>query len=136
MKITVQTLVKAPMERVWSAWNSPADIVQWNTASPDWHSPRSEVDLREGGTFTTRMEARDGSMGFDFGGTYTQVVEHERIEFEMGDQRRVLIEFSEVDDAVRIVESFDAENVYSAEQQQQGWQAILDNFTRYVEASL
>lgn len=133
MKITVNVQVNATPEQVWQAWNSPEDITRWNTASPDWHSPRSEVDLREGGRFTTRMEARDGSMGFDFGGTYTCVEPLRRIEFVMDDQRSVEIEFVELDNGVQIVERFDADDVYPAEQQLQGWQAILDNFARYVE---
>lgn len=133
MKITVNVQVNATPEQVWQAWNTPDDITRWNTASADWHSPRSEVDLREGGRFTTRMEACDGSMGFDFGGTYTHVEPLRRIEFVMDDQRSVEIEFIELDGGVQIVERFDADDVYPAEQQLQGWQAILDNFARYVE---
>ena len=134
MKITVETIVKAPLAKVWHAWNNPDDIVQWNAASADWHTTRSTVDLREGGTFTARMEARDGSMGFDFGGTYTRVEPQRRIEFTMDDQRTVAIEFCEEPGGVRVRETFDAESTFSPEQQREGWQAILDNFARHAEA--
>ena len=134
MKITVETLVKASLPRTWQAWNNPDDIVRWNAASADWHTTRSTVDLREGGTFTARMEAKDGSMGFDFGGTYTRVEPQRLIEFVMDDQRTVTIEFTEEAQGVRVRETFDAENTFSEDQQRQGWQAILDNFARHVEA--
>jgi uncharacterized protein YndB with AHSA1/START domain len=134
MKITIETLVKAPLARVWDAWNNPEDIKQWNAASDDWHTPSSRVDLREGGTFSSRMEARDGSVGFDFEGTYTRVVPHARIDYRMGDDREVQITFSEQAGGVRVTETFDAEDRNSAELQRSGWQAILDNFARHVEA--
>ncbi len=133
MKITVQTLVKAPMVRVWQAWTSPADIVQWNAASDDWHTTRAEVDLRVGGVFCSRMEAKDGSMGFDFEGTYTTIVPHELIECRFGD-RQLLVEFIEEAEGVRVRETFEAESTHSVEQQREGWQAILDRFARHVEA--
>ena len=134
MKITVETLAHADLETVWSAYNTPEDITRWNTASDDWHSPRSRVDLREGGSFSTRMEARDGSMGFDFEGTYTRVLPQQRIEYRMADGREVSVDFEEVADGVRVRTLFDAETMNSAEMQQQGWQAILDNFGRYAQA--
>ena len=134
MKITVETLAHADLETVWSAYNTPEDITRWNTASDDWHSPRSHVDLREGGSFSTRMEARDGSMGFDFEGTYTRVLPQQRIEYRMADGREVSVDFEEVADGVRVRTVFDAESENSAEMQQQGWQAILDNFGRYAQA--
>lgn len=133
MKITVETFVKATPQRVWEAWNAPADIMQWNNASPDWHTPRATVDLRDGGTFTSRMEARDGSMGFDFGGTYTKVVPQRLIEYRMGDGREVQVEFTAKDGGVAVKETFDAESTNPAEMQRGGWQAILDNFKRHVE---
>lgn len=133
MKITIEALVRAPLERVWSTWNTPEDIMQWNAAQDDWHTTSSAVDLREGGTFLSRMEAKDGSMGFDFGGTYTRVVPCEAIEYRMGDDREVQTRFVETPEGVHITTVFDAENVYPAEQQRQGWQAILNNFKRYVE---
>lgn len=133
MKITVETQVKADLARTWSAWNTPADIMQWNAASADWHTPRSSVDLRVGGKFCARMEAKDGSMGFDFEGIYTQVVDKKLIEYRMSDGRTVSVEFEAVDGGVRLRETFDAETEMDAELQRQGWQSILDNFARYVE---
>lgn len=133
MKITIETTAPAKIERVWSAWNNPEDIKRWNMASPDWHTTESTVDLREGGTFSSRMEAKDGSFGFDFGGTYTRVEPNKLIEFKMSDGREVSIEFHETDDGVHIKETFDAETENDPEMQRAGWQAILDNFAKYVE---
>ena len=133
-QITVETKVAAPIEEVWRAWTTPADIVRWNAASDDWHTTRSEVDLREGGTFSSRMEAKDGSFGFDFGGVYTRVEPERLLEFRMGDDRTVRVEFVPDGDGVRIRETFDAEGMHTPDQQRAGWQAILDNFTRHVEA--
>lgn len=134
MKITVETLVKAKLNKVWDAWNSPVDIEQWNTAQDDWHTTRSTVDLREGGTFLSRMEAKDGSEGFDFEGTYTRIVPQEAIEYRMSDGREVKVEFEERPGGVLVKETFDAETENTPEFQRQGWQAILDNFGRHVEA--
>ena len=134
MKITVETLVKAEPDQVWNAWNDPADIKQWNAASDDWHTTRSTVDLREGGKFLSRMEARDGSMGFDFEGTYTRIVPRRTIEYRMSDGREVAVEFAEQAGGVRVRTTFDAETENPPELQRTGWQAILDNFGRYVEA--
>jgi uncharacterized protein YndB with AHSA1/START domain len=134
MKITIETLVKSDIDTVWSAWNNPEDIKQWNAASDDWQTTESRVDLRKGGTFSSRMEARDGSMGFDFGGTYSNVVKNKRIEFAMDDEREVIVEFSVVGDGVKVTETFDAETQNSVEMQRNGWQSILDNFARHVEA--
>jgi len=137
MKITVETIVKAPLTTVWDTWNNPEDIKQWNTAQEDWHTPRSTVDLREGGKFSARMEAKDGSMGFDFEGTYTRVEPNKLIEYRMDDDRQVTIEFIEqTAGAVRVKETFDAETENTPELQRQGWQAILDNFGRYAEAKV
>ncbi len=133
MKITVETTVAAPVAEVWRAYTTPEDIVQWNAASDDWHTTAATVDLRVGGTFTSRMEAKDGSMGFDFAGTYTEIVEHERIEYSFGD-RNAEITFAQQPDGVRVTVTFDAEDTHSADQQRQGWQAILDSFARHVEA--
>lgn len=133
MKITVETLVKAAVDDVWEAWNNPADIQQWNTAQEDWHTPRSTVDLREGGKFMSRMEARDGSVGFDFEGTYTRVVPKREIAYRMSDDREVEVQFIERGDGVLVKETFDPETENTPELQRQGWQAILDNFARYVE---
>lgn len=134
MTITIETTVRAPLEAVWKAWTTPDDIVRWNAASDDWHTTKASVDLRVGGTFSSRMEARDGSVGFDFEGTYTEVVAHERIAYAMDDGRRVVVDFVPVDDGVRVREAFDAEATNPVEMQRAGWQAILDRFARYVEA--
>jgi len=125
MKITVETTINAPIETVWRAWTTPADIVQWNAASDDWHTPRANVDLREGGTF-------DGTMGFDFTGTYTRIILQELIESTFGD-RTLRVEFIPGDGGVTVRETFDSEPTHSVEQQRDGWQAILDRFRVHVE---
>jgi uncharacterized protein YndB with AHSA1/START domain len=132
-KITVETKVKAGLEAVWKAWNTPEDIQRWNSASADWHTPRSSVDLREGGRFSARMEAKDGSEGFDFEGTYTRVQPRKLIEYRMGDGREVKVEFAEEAGRVTVRETFDPETLNPPEMQREGWQAILDNFARHVE---
>ncbi|MYN45895.1 ATPase [Pseudoduganella sp. FT93W] len=131
MKITVETTIAAPLETIWQSWTTPQDIVQWNTASPDWHTTRADVDLRVGGTFSSRMEAKDGSHGFDFAGTYTRIEPYQLIECQFGD-RSLLVEFLPGAEGVIVRETFDAETVYPVEQQRAGWQAILDNFARHV----
>jgi uncharacterized protein YndB with AHSA1/START domain len=133
MKITVETIVKAPIERVWRAYTTPEDITQWNAASDDWHTTSARVDLRVGGTFSSRMEAKDGSMGFDFAGTYAKIVEHELIEYSF-DERAVQVTFADSPGGVRVHVTFDSESRNPIEQQRDGWQAILNNFARYVEA--
>lgn len=133
MKITVTALVAAPIEGVWSAYVTPADILQWNAASDDWHTTASTVDLRPGGNFSSRMEAKDGSFGFDFEGTYTRVIEFELIEYSFGD-RLASVSFQQEEAGVRVMVAFDAEEENSPEDQRQGWQAILDNFARHVLA--
>ena len=133
MQITVETLVQAPIAAVWSAYTTPDDIKQWNTASDDWHTPQSSVDLREGGAFSSRMEAKDGSLGFDFAGTYTKIVPHALIEYSFGD-RVGLVEFLNNAQGVTVRVSFDAESTHPVEQQRQGWQSILNNFAKHVEA--
>jgi uncharacterized protein YndB with AHSA1/START domain len=132
--ITIETTVRAPLDRVWAAWNDPRAIEQWNAATPEWHTPRASVDLREGGRFCARMEAKDGSAGFDFEGTYTRIAPQRLIEYVMSDGRAVRVEFIDGADGVTVRERFDAEDAHSAGQQRQGWQAILDNFARHVEA--
>lgn len=132
MKITVETTVAAPIEEVWRAWTTPADIIKWNAASDDWHTTAASIDLRVGGTFSSRMEAKDGSAGFDFAGTYIKIVPYERIECEFGG-RALVVEFARTADGVTVRETFDAEGTHSVEQQRAGWQAILDRFARHVE---
>ena len=133
MKVTIETTVKAPINKVWSAWTSPEDIKQWNAASDDWHTTQSSVDLREGGAFSSRMEAKDGSFGFDFAGIYTKVVTNELLEFTFGD-RAAKVEFLNGENGVLVRETFDAETEHPIEMQRQGWQAILNNFAKHVEA--
>ncbi len=133
MKVTIETIVKAPINKVWSAWTSPEDIKQWNAASDDWHTTQAVVDLREGGAFSSRMEAKDGSFGFDFAGTYTKIVPNELLEFTFGD-RAAKVEFLNGENGVMVRETFDAETEHPIEMQRQGWQAILNNFAKHVEA--
>lgn len=135
MKIKVEALVKSTPEKVWMRWNNPDDIMVWNTASDDWHTTSSSVDLRVGGRMNSRMEAKDGSTGFDFAAEYTKIVPHRLIEFILDDGRKVLVEFTKDEGGVRVRETFDADNEYDPEMQRQGWQAILDNFARYVESA-
>jgi len=131
--ITVTAIIDAPIEKVWEYWTRPEHIVQWNNASDDWHSPRSTNDLRTGGKFLTRMEARDGSMGFDFDGVYDVVIPNDKIEYTMSDGRKVVVDFTDNKNQTTIEETFEAESENSPELQQQGWQAILDNFKKYAE---
>lgn len=133
MKIAVETTINAPMQTVWNTYVTPDDIVQWNAASDDWHTTRANVDLRPGGEFSSRMEAKDGSFGFDFAGVYTQVITHQLIEYSFGD-RTAQVEFSQRQQGVNVRVTFDAEETHSIEQQQGGWQAILDRFKRHAES--
>lgn len=135
MRISVATTLAAPIDQVWRAYTTPADITQWNAASDDWHTTAATVDLRVGGEFCSRMEAKDGSMGFDFAGTYTKVVPHALIEYAFGD-RTARVEFAENAEGVTVTVSFDSESTHSEEQQREGWQAILNNFTRHVQERL
>src|SRR5207247_10535452 len=123
MKITIETTVNAPVEDVWRAWTTPDDIKQWNTASEDWHTTRASVDLRVGGAFSSRMEAKDGSMGFDFAGTYTKIVKHKLIEYSFGD-RAAHVEFADSPKSVAVRVTFDSEPTHSIEPQSDGQQAI------------
>lgn len=133
MKIVIEATINANLSRVWTAWNNPDDIKQWNAASDDWHTTRSVVDLREGGKFLSRMEAKDGSVGFDFEGTYTRIVPHRTIEYRMSDGREVEVQFVERGDRIHVQTTFDAETANPAEMQRAGWQPILNNFRRYIE---
>jgi len=133
MKVTVETTIQAPIAEVWRAYTTPEDIKQWNAASDDWHTTKASVDLREGGAFSSRMEAKDGSFGFDFAGTYTKVVPNALIEYAFGDRVGV-VEFVQGAEGVTVRVSFDAENQFPVEQQRQGWQAILNNFARHVKS--
>ncbi|MBS1625412.1 MAG: SRPBCC family protein [Bacteroidetes bacterium] len=134
--ITIETLVQAPIEKVWKSWTDPLHIVKWCHASPDWHAPHATNDLRTGGSFTTRMEAKDGSMGFDFGGVYDDVKVLEHVAYTIGDGRKVDIRFTPENNATRVTETFDPENMNPIEMQRAGWQSILDNFKTYTESNL
>ncbi|MFT2007113.1 SRPBCC domain-containing protein [Pontibacter sp. 13R65] len=133
--ITIGATIQAPVEKVWRFWTSPEHITQWNNASDEWHTPWAENDVQVGGRFTSRMEAKDGSMGFDFKGTYTAVKEHQLLEYSLEDGRKVQVQFSANDHETSITETFDAEQTHPLEMQRAGWQAILDNFKNYVESS-
>ena len=131
--VNVQTTVAAPLEKVWNCWTQPEHIVHWNHASDEWHSPRAENDLRPGGQFNFRMEAKDGSFGFDFQGVYDKVEQHQCIEYTLGDGRKVQVTFSATDAGTFVMENFEAESMNPVDMQRQGWQAILDNFGRFAE---
>lgn len=133
-QITVKVLVDAPVEVVWEKWTTPSDIVHWNQASDDWHTPRAENDLRPGGRFVYRMEARDGSAGFDFSGCYDTIIPHEHIAYTIDDGRKVNITFATQDGQTNVTETFAAEEYHPVEMQRAGWQAILDQFKIYVES--
>jgi uncharacterized protein YndB with AHSA1/START domain len=132
--ITVETIVNAPIEKVWKFWNKPEHITKWAFASDDWEAPVAENDVRTGGKFKTRMQAKDRSQGFDFTGVYTNVNGKELIEYDMDDGRHVKVRFEEIPEGVRVTETFDPENENPLDTQRSGWQAILDNFKKYVEA--
>ncbi len=131
--ITVETIVNAPLSKVWEYWNQPEHIMQWAFASDDWEAPASENDLKVGGKFKTTMAAKDKSASFDFGGTYTEVRENELIEYDMDDGRHVKVKFSQTPEGVKVTEAFDPEGENSEEMQRGGWQAILENFKKHVE---
>jgi uncharacterized protein YndB with AHSA1/START domain len=131
--ITIHASINAPVEKVWKFYIQPEHIMKWNNASDDWHTPRAENDLRVGGKFLYRMEAKDGSTGFDFEGTYEGVKTNERIAFSISDSRKVTVNFEGVSQGTRVTITFDAEEANPIEMQRQGWQAILNNFKRYVE---
>ncbi len=131
--ITVEVTVNAPMEKVWKAFNTPGDITKWCAASDDWHAPKAENDLRVGGRSNTRMEAKDGSFGFDFSWIYTKVNAHETLEYTLDDDRKVSVKFEDTDGGVKVTQRFETEDTNPVEMQQAGWQAILDNFKKYTE---
>ena len=133
--ITVKSSINAPVKKVWEYWTKPEHITQWNNASDDWHTPWAKNDLRVGGRFTARMEARDGSMGFEFGGTYDAIKLNEFIGYTMDDGRKVEVTFASQGDMTSVIEDFEAEETHSIEMQQGGWQAIMDNFRKYTEAN-
>lgn len=132
--VTIKTSIEAPVEKVWEFWTTPEHIKNWNKATDDWETTKAENDLRPGGKFVSRMEAKDGSMAFDFGGTYDMVDTNTLISYTLDDGRKVKIIFSSEGDITKLMESFEAENTNPIEMQQEGWQAILDNFKKYTES--
>lgn len=132
--ITVESTINAPAENVWKLWTSPEHIKKWNSPSDDWHTPRTESDLRPGGKFLSRMEAKDGGQGFDFEGTYDVVEEPKHLSYTMSDGRKVKVGFSTNGNQTKVTETFDTEEIHSLEMQQAGWQSILDNFKKYAES--
>lgn len=134
VSITVEATIRKPAAEVWACFNEPQHVTQWCFASPEWHAPRAESDLRVGGSFTTRMEAKDGSFGFDFGGVYDEVRTNEFLSYTMGDGRKVAVTFLSVDGGTKVTETFDAEAINDVEMQRAGWQAIMDNFKAYCES--
>ena len=133
--ITVESTINASIEKVWELWTAPEHVMKWNNASEDWHTPFAQNDLKVGGKFKYTMASKDGTMRFDFEGIYTAVTNHSLIEYKLADDRKVKITFENQGDKVVLTEKFDPETVNSEALQQQGWQAILDNFKKYVETS-
>lgn len=133
-KITIAATLNVPVEKVWELWTKPEHITKWNSASEEWHTPKAENDLRVGGAFSSRMEAKDGSFGFDFGGIYDEVKTNELIAYTLGDDRKVEIRFEAEGQSTKITETFEVEELNAVEMQRGGWQAILDNFKKYAEA--
>ena len=133
--ITIQATIQAPVDKVWRCWTNPDDIVKWNNASNDWHTPRAENDLRVGGKFNVRMEAKDGSMGFDFGGVYDKVIVNKVIEYTIGDGRKVTVNFIPLGNLTDVIESFEAETENPIDMQREGWQTIMNNFKKHVETN-
>jgi uncharacterized protein YndB with AHSA1/START domain len=132
--LTVETTVNAPIQKVWDYWTKPEHITKWNAASDDWHTPWAENELKIGGKFKARMEARDGSFGFDFEGTYNDVQDQKYLEYTIADGRKVQVSFSSQAEATKVVETFEAEDTHSIEMQKEGWQAIMNNFMKYAES--
>ena len=132
-QVTIKASFKSSLNKVWDYWTSPEHIVKWNTASEDWHTTKADNDLRVGGKFMSRMEAKDGSFGFDFEGTYDEVVPHKRIAYTLDDNRKVVVTFTEKEGKTEVVETFETETENPVAMQRSGWQAILDNFKVYTE---
>ena len=135
-KITIEAIVSASSLKIWEFWIQPEHITKWNFASDDWHCPKAENNLRVGGKFSSRMEAKDGSFGFDFWGTYDEIIEHKKIAYTMGDGRQAITNFEGLEDSTKIITIFDAENENPVEMQREGWQAILNNFKKYSETNI
>lgn len=133
--ITIEALISSDIKKVWDYWTAPKHITKWNFASDDWHCPSAENDLKVGGKFKSRMEAKDGSFGFDFEGVYDEVINMKKISYTMPDSRQVITNFVNLGDKIKIMTTFDAENENPVDMQRTGWQAILNNFKKYVESN-
>jgi len=131
--ITIETIVNVPIEKAWECWSAPEHITKWAFASDEWHCPSAENDIQVGGKFTTRMEAKDGSFGFDFWGIYDEVQKNKFIAYTMGDGRKATITFTDLGNQTKLIESFDPESENPIEMQRAGWQAILNNFKKHTE---
>lgn len=136
MELTIQVTIKASLENVWKSWITPSDVQNWNFASEDWACPKAVNTFKVGESFNYRMEAKDGSMGFDLIGVYTEIIDKELIEYKLEDQRKVKIQFNESNQGVTVIETFEVENQNPVEMQRQGWQNILDNFKLFVEKNM
>jgi len=134
-EITIEATVNTDRKKVWDFYTKPEHITQWNFARDSWQCPKAENDLRVGGRYTARMEAKDGSFGFDFGGVYTEVIDQQKMTYVLGDGRKVSVDFKDLSTATKVITTFDAETQNPIEMQQQGWQAILNNFKKYVEGN-
>ena len=133
-KVTIESVVEASPKKVWDFWNNPEHITQWNAAADDWHCPSAENDLRVGGTLKSRMEARDGSFGFDFEAVYSEIINHKKIAYSLSDGRKVETTFEDLNGKTKVKTVFDAENENPIDMQREGWQAILNNFKTYTES--
>lgn len=134
MELSIETEIEASLNDVWNAWTTPEDITKWNVAIEEWCCPSAEINLEVGGKFNYRMEAKDGTMGFDFKGEFTEITPYKAIHYKLEDGREVKVEFIGITNGIRVVETFEAEDENSAEQQRQGWLGILNNFKIHVES--
>ncbi len=134
-EITVQTTIAADTKKVWDFYTNPEHITQWNAASDEWHCPKAENDMRVGGKYHSRMEAKDGSWGFDFEAIYDEVIPEEKFIYTMTDGRQASVAFDNLGGKTKVIINFDAEKENSVDMQREGWQAILDNFKRYTESN-
>jgi uncharacterized protein YndB with AHSA1/START domain len=134
-KITIEANIAASITKVWDFWTSPEHITKWNFATPDWQCPKAENDLRVGGKYAARMEAKDGSFGFDFEAVYDEIINGEKLTYTMDDDRQATTVFEDLGETTKVTTTFDAEGQNDAEMQRAGWQAILDNFKKYAETN-
>ncbi|MFY0696668.1 MAG: SRPBCC family protein [Balneola sp.] len=133
-EILISTDIKQSVQKIWNYWTEPDHIIKWNFASDDWCCPSAENDLVAGGKYNARMEAKDGSFGFDFEAVYDEIIEHEKITYTLADGRKVTTTFEKLNGTTKVTTVFDAESENPIEMQRDGWQAILNNFKKYVES--